>query len=138
MEHRPGCFRPNKGNNGQRVFKTLPVIYGQQTVTVYLSVLLRDQVPDVATELSSILDRHRVPLRWIVNTRDIWCRDFMPVWVNDRECVQFIFDPRYYKTQKDQHLRTDPTALLLPAGINPATSSIVLDGGNIVGNLHIA
>jgi agmatine deiminase len=114
------------------------MIYGQQTVTVYLSTLLREQVPDVATALTGILARHHVPLRWIENTQDIWCRDFMPIWVTDTKCVQFRFDPRYYKPKKYQHLRTLPASLSLPKGIKPVSSSIILDGGNVIGDLSTA
>lgn len=108
------------------------MITNRELSTVYLASLLKRKAPSVAAGLEQILERHRVPLRWIDGTNDIWCRDFMPVWVSETECVQFVFDPKYYKSAKYQSWRTEPLMITPRLGLWSYFCDIVLDGGNIV------
>jgi agmatine deiminase len=102
------------------------------TNVVYLADTLEPRFSQVYRGLKSILAEHGIPLRKIPGTRDIWCRDYMPVQVAEDRFVQFRYAPDYL-TRKYRHLRRDgeigPT---LPWVQDCIRSQIVLDVGNIV------
>ena len=68
-------------------------------------------------------------MRLIPNTRDIWCRDYMPVSIGGDHYVQFRYEPRYLNNAS--HLRTSDAFALLGME-NVPQSDLVVDGGNIV------
>lgn len=91
---------------------------------------------------------------------DIWCRDFMPVQVNDKLFVQFMYAPQYlvksdhyYSDEIQQHMKAcgyhdywdtiTPIGFAYPpelrkSGIDVRMVPLVLDGGSVVGNDEIA
>lgn len=72
---------------------------------LYLSKLLsRDYVYD-AVSLTTTLTLHGVRFQYVLNTRDIWLRDFMPVQTRTRQLVSFRYEPSYLT--KFPKLRTD-------------------------------
>jgi agmatine deiminase len=103
-----------------------------ETDIVFVADTLRCRFPQIWHGLSAILARHGIPLREIQGTRDIWCRDYMPVQVAADRFHQFRYKPDYL-TGKYRHLRADgkigPT---LPWLSHCVTSQIALDGGNVV------
>lgn len=104
-----------------------------QTNRVYVSGLLGRRYPDFVLGLEAILRKRRIPLMKIPGTREIWCRDYLPVQVDEGRFVQFRYAPDYL-TGRYRHLRSDgeigPT---LPLVGRCERSEIVLDGGNVVG-----
>ena len=46
---------------------------------VYLSELLEKRFPESFNRLTSILKKHGVEYRLLKGTKDIWCRDYMPI-----------------------------------------------------------
>lgn len=48
---------------------------------VYLSSSLRRESPKTYASLVSALEKHGAEYRFLDNTHDIWCRDYMPVQV---------------------------------------------------------
>lgn len=109
------------------------MIADHETNVVYVADVLERRFPSVHGGLKSILDRHGIPLRTIPGTRDVWCRDYMPIQTSEDRFVQFRYAPDYL-TGKYRRLRSDgeigPT---LPSIKNCVRSEIVLDGGNVVG-----
>lgn len=70
-------------------------------------------------------------LRIAHDTKDIWCRDYMPLQIGIDKFVQFKYEPDYLKN--DLHLRSEPR-VVNPSNKIPALyiDTINLDGGNIV------
>jgi hypothetical protein len=68
------------------------MIHHDQTTVVYISSLLRQQYPAVVSALKDILGES---LQEIDGTKDIWCRDYMPVQLDTHRFVQFRYDPDY-------------------------------------------
>ncbi len=101
---------------------------------VCLSALLAERFPDACRRLTDILDRHGVPYRFLQGTRDIWCRDYMPVRTASGRLVQFRYEPSYLKGNPAwEQSRTDPAEVCRLNGITPDTlSAINLDGGNVL------
>lgn len=93
---------------------------------VYVSRLLCTRHPDVWHGLRAVLGAR---LRTIAGTKDIWCRDYMPVPVGRDRFVQFKYSPDYLRGLPG--LRTANAGSLI--GLRHCTRSrLVIDGGNVV------
>jgi len=104
---------------------------------VYFSSILKDKAYD---QLLSILQKELIKwsigYKFLNNTKDIWCRDFMPVQVGKDQFVQFYLTKDYYQ-KKNEYLRTDPAPICEELGITPIIPEykgkrLFLDGGNII------
>ena len=62
---------------------------------VYLSELLEERYPESFKRLTSILKKHNVDYRLLKGTKDIWCRDYMPIQTESGKLVQFRYEPSY-------------------------------------------
>jgi agmatine deiminase len=98
------------------------------TTHLFFSDRLESEHPALLSSLRTVL--RGVPTRIIANTRDIWCRDYMPVQVDEDSFCQFAYRPDYL--QGHEHLITPPEACRLPFMQNYRREEIVLDGGNVV------
>lgn len=104
-----------------------------QADTVFIADGLDRRYPAVADGLRRILDAHGIAVRAIRGTKDIWCRDHMPVQVGIGEFVQFRYEPDYLEGFED--LITRPADIEPIPEIDRCTdSAIVLDGGNVIGH----
>jgi agmatine/peptidylarginine deiminase len=110
------------------------LITSADTNTVFFSELLKERFPEPCNRLISVLDRHHISHKFIKETKDIWCRDYMPVSVRKDRLIQFCYDPSYLKGKKEwEDSRTDVEAMCEANGIQPTIfSDINLEGGNIV------
>ncbi len=108
------------------------MIIGKETNTVYLSERLRSESRSgkACDTLTAILDRHKIIYRFLKGTRDIWCRDYMPIQTLQNEFVQFRYEPSYL--ERDLELQSDPKEVCKANNIRPKFSNINLDGGNVV------
>ncbi|WP_162055403.1 agmatine deiminase family protein [Pontibacter pamirensis] len=108
------------------------MITGNQTNTVYTSALLHtdDRFSDASQALTRILDKHGISHKQIQRTKDIWCRDYMPLQINKGELLQFRYEPSYLKY--DLHLQSVPREVWKANNIKARFSNINLDGGNVV------
>lgn len=62
---------------------------------VYFSALLPEVCPVTYSGLVEILDRYDVPHSLLEGTKDIWCRDYMPIQTIDNRFVLFRYEPDY-------------------------------------------
>lgn len=108
------------------------MISGVETNKVYVSGQLKSdkRFNKIYLELCDILNQHQVPHKLLKATKDIWCRDYMPIQVSDNRFIQFRFEPSYLKGYDD--LRTVPEQVLEANIITVEFSDINLDGGNVV------
>ena len=113
---------------------TSPAVKSSARETVYLSALLRERFPDTCARLVSLLGEHGIPCRFLEGTRDVWCRDYMPVQTASGKLVQFRYDPSYLRGKPEwEASRTDPAEVCRANGITPdRISDINLDGGNVL------
>lgn len=106
------------------------------TDTVFISELLPKYCPKLYQSLEKILPENDVECRLLANTKDIWCRDYMPIQVGEKRFVFYKYNPDYLQSKYYQrtitdvnhvahieHLRQDGEAVDL---------ELVLDGGNVV------
>lgn len=99
---------------------------------VYLSALMDSQYPGTCKRLTDILNKHNIPFAFLEGTKDIWCRDYMPVQTPSGKLIQFKYDPSYLKDTKYSNSRSDVKHVDEVNGITPTFSDINLDGGNVV------
>lgn len=92
--------------------------------TIIISNLLIKNHAAIANSLCRILDKYAIKCE-ILETKDIWMRDFMPFLLDDGRLVSYVYDPDYLKGDKYSHLRTKI----------PYTSNhidLIIDGGNFI------
>lgn len=100
---------------------------------VYLSELLEERFPDAFNRLTSILKKHGVDYRLLKGTKDIWCRDYMPIQTESGKLIQFRYEPTYLKGNKEwEDSRSDVREVCRLNGFEPVFSNINLDGGNVL------
>lgn len=80
--------------------------------------------------LIGILDKHQIAQKLIKATKDIWCRDYMPIQISRDEFVQFRYEPSYLEGYEET--QSDPKTVCNENGIQPKYSNINLDGGNVI------
>lgn len=108
------------------------MITGKEQNTVYISSLLQTvpRFSDSYLRLTQILDRHQITHKNLKSTKDIWCRDYMPIQIDNDRFVQFRYEPSYLMDDLDH--QSDPLIVCKENNLNPEFSNINLDGGNIV------
>lgn len=100
--------------------------------TVWHSDKLSLQYPEVFEAVSSILKKHGIGYQTIPGTKDIWCRDYMPVRDADGSLVQFVYWPQYLRGKESANLITPPTCCRKALDQTPIQESVViLDGGGV-------
>ena len=108
------------------------MVTGKETNTVYLSKKLNsdERFTETCNALIQILEKHSIKYKFLEATKDIWCRDYMPIQIDKEKFVQFRYEPSYLKD--DLELQSDPKVVCKANKINPKFSKINLDGGNVV------
>lgn len=108
------------------------MIAGKAIDTVYSSeILLTDKrFTKTCNALTELLEKHSIKYDFLKATKDIWCRDYMPIQIEKGKFVQFRYEPSYLKD--DLEIQSDPKEVCKANNIKPQFSKINLDGGNVV------
>lgn len=99
---------------------------------VYLSAILASRYPETCKRLTDILNKHNIPFAFLKETKDIWCRDYMPVQTPSGKLIQFKYDPSYLRDPKYSDSRSNVKLVDEVNGLTPIYSDINLDGGNVI------
>lgn len=98
-----------------------------------MSELLEEHFPECFNRLTAILKKHGVDYRLLKGTKDIWCRDYMPIQTESGKLIQFRYEPSYLKGKKEwEDSRSDWREVCRKNGFEPVFSNINLDGGNVL------
>ena len=101
--------------------------------TVYMSEQLKTKFPNACNRLIGILEKHGVKYAFLKGTKDIWCRDYMPVQIESGKFIQFKYNPSYLKGNKKwEESRSDVEEVCRMNNIHAQSSDINLDGGNVL------
>ena len=108
------------------------MIASKDTNTVYFSELLSSdkRFTKTCNALTDLLEKHSINYDFLKTTKDIWCRDYMPIQIEKGKFVQFRYEPSYLKDELE--LQSDPKEVCKANNIKPQFSKINLDGGNVV------
>lgn len=109
------------------------------TNTIYFSNLLPEKCPILNACITEALQKRGIPFFFLSGTKDIWCRDYMPIQIDEDHFVFYKYTPDYLQ---------DKTGLLLQTNIEDVLEekanqlqsirdktialNLVIDGGNVV------
>ena len=109
------------------------MINDYNTNEVWLSPWLNSEFPEIFAGLTAILKEHNVGCELIHGTNDLWCRDYMPIQIDDDRFVCYTYRPDYLlKKRSDAKYITDSRKVCERIGLNAIYTDIIIDGGNIV------
>lgn len=99
---------------------------------IYLSEWLSRDYPKVYTSLVGALERSHAEYSILSHTREVWARDYMPIYLSNGEYATFKFAPDYLSGNKSKYI-TNQDLVIKGLDIKVAAHlNIVLDGGNVV------
>ena len=109
------------------------------TSAVYFSDLLPKKCPTLNQHIAQVLEANGIPFAYLSETKDIWCRDFMPIQIAEDRFVSYKYTPNYLQDKAGLRLQTNPEAVLQASQNhltyvlqNAVKIDLVLDGGNVV------
>ena len=109
------------------------------TTAVYFSDLLPKKCPTLNQHIADVLEANRIPYAYLSETKDIWCRDFMPIQIAEDRFVSYKYTPNYLQDKTGLRLQTNPEAVLQAqqnclthVSQNVVKVDLILDGGNVV------
>ena len=132
------------------------MITDNHTNTVYFSNLLLEKCPVLNAHIVDALRKRDIPFTYLKGTKDIWCRDYMPIQIQKDRLVFYRYTPNYLQDKTGLTLQTNPELVfqeesnelprLLPMSVEeemrPISIShqvfprfeleLVMDGGNVV------
>lgn len=112
------------------------MVIDKETNKVYFSSLIKTvKYESFWLNLKKILTKHNIQSEFIEGTRDLWCRDYMPVQIDIKEYAQFKYFPDYYLTHiyiKRLTIQDELRYDLRPADKTIKNVNLIIDGGNIV------
>lgn len=115
------------------------MITDNQTNTVYFSNFLPKKCPILNANITESLQQHGVSYAYLSETKDIWCRDFMPIQIENDWFVFYKYTPDYLQDKRWLRFQTDPVAVFkneaneLQLYLDKSISiDLIVDGGNVV------
>lgn len=108
------------------------LINDKDTNKVYISAWLKKECPEFYARFINLLKENGIPCIELMNTADIWARDYMPVQVYDDLFIQYCYNPDYLQSKRDKVYITDTDAVCNKLGLQTKKSNLVIDGGNVV------
>lgn len=109
------------------------MITDRDTNIVYFADTLRTLRTDVYNRLTKLMSDIGIEVRLLNGTKDIWCRDYMPIQVDRSLFVKFHYAPDYmWSILKYKNDITDSSDISKSLGIKYKETDLIIDGGNIV------
>lgn len=108
------------------------MIPDSQTNFLYLADSLPKKYPAFYQRFAQVLNHHHIRFGLLPGTNDIWAVDYMPVQTGTDEFVKFVYAPDYLRSKKWQKSISDANTICNSIGCPIMSSSLIVDGGNIV------
>jgi agmatine/peptidylarginine deiminase len=102
---------------------------------VFFSDLLPQKCPILYKSITNELGKENISYGLLKNTKDIWCRDYMPIQTDSNRFVLYKYQPDYLQTPYYKRTITDVKAIESIENIlngQVVELDLVLDGGNVV------
>lgn len=84
------------------------MITDAHTNTVYFSNLLPEKCPVLNAHIVDALRKRDIPFTYLKGTKDIWCRDYMPIQIQKDRFVFYRYTPDYLQDKTGLTLQTNP------------------------------
>ena len=78
------------------------MITDNETNFVYFSDLLPQEHPFIFEEIIGKLEKNKIAYGLLSDTKDIWCRDYMPIQTDKNSFVSFKYKPSYLESENDK------------------------------------
>ena len=107
----------------------------QNNSTVYFSDLLPSKCPKLYQSITDTVRENHVTFGLLRNTKDIWCRDYMPIHIETGQYIFYKYNPDYLQTPYYRHTITDVMRIEHIEYLESANTKkldLVIDGGNVV------
>lgn len=109
------------------------------TNRVYFSSLLPEKCPILNAHITEALQKRGILFFFLSGTKDIWCRDYMPIQIEKDSFVFYKYTPDYLQDKTGLLLQTNIEDVL-DKKVNQLQSlweedivtDLVIDGGNVV------
>ncbi|MCR5850890.1 MAG: agmatine deiminase family protein [Bacteroidaceae bacterium] len=109
------------------------------TNVVYFSSLLTKKCPILNAHITDELQKWGISYGYLSGTKDIWCRDFMPIQIERNRFVLYKYTPDYLQDKFGLRIQTNSSEVLQTED-NQLQSiwrkcsaiDLVIDGGNVV------
>jgi agmatine deiminase len=111
------------------------MITDQQTNAVYFSSLIQSRSPRIWDDIEAVLNACKIDYHFIEGTRNIWCRDYMPIQIDEHTLVQFQYFPDYFLTPEHLKYITIQDETSYHSNMNVRKVPLIVDGGNVVKSL---
>lgn len=111
----------------------VPITLRRNDDIVFLSPWLKKSCPDFFDRFTSLLDNLLIEWQFLPSTNDIWCRDFMPLVLDDNRLLLYRYYPDYLlKKESDKYYITDGAKVCKEINLSFDKTDLVIDGGNMV------
>ena len=113
--------------------KDYTMITDKETNFLYLADSLQKQKYSAFLDrLEKVLVEINIPYKFLLNTKDIWAVDYMPIQINTDKFVQFNYKPDYLQNKTQLKTVTDVDSVCKSINLLPKKTEIVVDGGNVI------
>lgn len=105
----------------------------RDTNFVYLSEWLEKEHPEFFSELTTLFNNIGIEWGLLPHSNDYWCRDFMPLQIDDHTFLKYWYHPSYLlDCTADKQTITNSLRSCKELRIKTKNSTIIIDGGNLV------
>ena len=109
------------------------------TNIVYFSDLLPEKCPILNMHITNELQKRGIAYGYLTGTKDIWCRDFMPIQIERNHFILYKYTPDYLQDKIGLRIQTYPEevfqtedSLLQSIWRKCSAIDLIIDGGNVV------
>jgi agmatine deiminase len=99
---------------------------------LYLADTLPKKHPKFYQRFANLLTENKVAFGLIPNTKDIWCRDYMPIQNGLGQMIRFQYTPDYLKGKKYASTKTNTLRVCQKLKLETIKNDLIVDGGNII------
>ena len=114
------------------------LMHDKDTNLVYFSPWLKDNKEghsEFYKRLKDVLNEMGIESKELKSTNDYWDRDYMPIQLGENEFLKYRYYPDYLvnsKKKSDIETITNATKVLRGMGISYRSTTLIIDGGNMV------
>lgn len=109
------------------------MISDNETNFLYLADKLKNEKYSAfLNRFEKVLIENYIPYQFLLNTKDIWAVDYMPVQINIDKFIQFNYNPDYLQSKTQRKTISDVDSICKSINVLPLKSKIIVDGGNVV------
>jgi len=108
------------------------MIHDKNKDFLYLADTLPLKHPKFYNEFRKFLEENKIIFKLLPGTKDIWCRDYMPVQNGLGELIRFKYQPDYLKAKKYSSTISDVGKICRSIKVKTVRNELIVDGGNII------